>query len=303
MESAAGVQGIQQMSKDGTPVEVLEGDGDNTLIAKLRSDHGINMKKCLDKNHVIKNIDSLDFCVQTTSAFINDGRSYIAQWDERRKIPSYKRRRLQLKEERSVTQCANKSLEGDTYQSEIGLEENIDTGQIPEAIPKGLFKKLEPNGQKVKYITFGLETTGLIRGQAMPHITQITARVVDSSEPFNSYILPTIAIEEEAAKITGIHRNSSGELIVNGNKKDAVSTQDGLNHFCKFLEKHENPILIAHNGRKFDFPVLVTAAKSVNMLDQLFSCAFGCVESLNVFRKAFPNICQIISRKPLPNLC
>ena len=52
MESVAGVQGIQHMSKDGT-VEILEGDGDNTLIAKLRNDLGINMKKRLDKNHVI----------------------------------------------------------------------------------------------------------------------------------------------------------------------------------------------------------------------------------------------------------
>ena len=65
----------------------------------------------------------------------------------------------------------------------------------------------------------------------MSQITQIAAHVVDSRESYNSYILPTISIEEEAAKVTGIHLNSSGELIVNGIKKDALSIQDGLNHF------------------------------------------------------------------------
>ena len=56
MEGVAGVKGVKELSDDGTPVEILEGDGDNTLIAKLKSDLGINMKKRLDKNHVIKNI-------------------------------------------------------------------------------------------------------------------------------------------------------------------------------------------------------------------------------------------------------
>lgn len=34
-----------------------------------------------------------------------------------RKLPSTKRRRLQLKEERSNIRCANEVLEGDTYAS------------------------------------------------------------------------------------------------------------------------------------------------------------------------------------------
>lgn len=37
--------------------------------------------------------------------------------EERSKLPSTKRRRLQLKQERNVTQCALQALEGDTYQS------------------------------------------------------------------------------------------------------------------------------------------------------------------------------------------
>lgn len=122
----------------------------------------------------------------------------------------------------------------------------------------------------------------------MPQITQIAAHVVDTEEVYNSYILPTVPIEEEASKVTGISINSNGELIANGNKKDTFSIADGLQNFCEFLEKYQNPILIAHNGRGFDFPVIVNAAKKVNKLDQLLSSTFGCIDSIGVFRKAFP---------------
>ncbi|XP_069129806.1 uncharacterized protein [Argopecten irradians] len=170
----------------------------------------------------------------------------------------------------------------------ITLEENVDIEHIPEAVPKGQFKKLDPNGRQLTNITFDLETTGLIRGQTMPQITQIAAHVVDTGEVYNSYILPTIPIEEEASKVTGISINSNGELIANENKKDTFSIADGLQNFCEFLEKYQNPILIAHNGRRFDFPVIVNAAKKVNKLDQLLSSTFGCIDSIGVFRKAFP---------------
>lgn len=54
MESVSGVSGEKELNENGTPVEILEGDEDNTMISSLRSELGINMKKCLDKNHVVK---------------------------------------------------------------------------------------------------------------------------------------------------------------------------------------------------------------------------------------------------------
>ncbi len=56
MESASGVEGIQQLAKEGTPVEILEGDGDNTLVARLKDKLAISIKKKFDRNHVVKNI-------------------------------------------------------------------------------------------------------------------------------------------------------------------------------------------------------------------------------------------------------
>lgn len=62
MESASGVSGEKELNENGTPVEILEGDEDNTMISSLRSEFGINMKKYLDKNHVVKNITKQLYC-------------------------------------------------------------------------------------------------------------------------------------------------------------------------------------------------------------------------------------------------
>lgn len=56
MESASGERGINELYKEGTPVEVIEGDGDNTMIARLKSKSNMNLKKKFDRNHVVKNI-------------------------------------------------------------------------------------------------------------------------------------------------------------------------------------------------------------------------------------------------------
>lgn len=37
MESEAGLQAVQEMANQGTPVQIIEGDGDNTLIARAKN--------------------------------------------------------------------------------------------------------------------------------------------------------------------------------------------------------------------------------------------------------------------------
>ena len=45
--------------------------------------------------------------------------------------------------------------------------------------------------------------------------------------------------------------------------------------------------MVAHNGRRFDFPVLITACENVRLCDRLFHCVSGCADSLPVFKKEF----------------
>lgn len=80
---------------------------------------------------------------------------------ERSRLPSTKRRRLQLKQERNVTQCALQALEGDTYQSEIGLADEVDIEQIPDPVPRGIFKPVTLSSGAPSFVAFDLETTGL----------------------------------------------------------------------------------------------------------------------------------------------
>ena len=46
--------------------------------------------------------------------------------------------------------------------SGVAMEETVDIEQLPEAIPRGLFKPVNlPSGQDPTYIMFDLETTDL----------------------------------------------------------------------------------------------------------------------------------------------
>ncbi|CAG2192791.1 unnamed protein product [Mytilus edulis] len=58
MESQAGMQAVKELLEQGTPVKTIEGDGDNTLIARLKSELNLTVKKRFDKNHTIKDIVS-----------------------------------------------------------------------------------------------------------------------------------------------------------------------------------------------------------------------------------------------------
>lgn len=45
MESEACLQAIKDMIQQGTPVGIIEGDGDNTLVARLERSMGLTVKK------------------------------------------------------------------------------------------------------------------------------------------------------------------------------------------------------------------------------------------------------------------
>lgn len=45
MECKSGVHGIKELSDEGTPVEVLEGDGDTTMLAHIKTDLNRTLKK------------------------------------------------------------------------------------------------------------------------------------------------------------------------------------------------------------------------------------------------------------------
>ena len=81
----------------------------------------------------------------------------------------------------------------------------------------------------------------------MPHITQIAAMEISSREK---------PISLGAQQTTGIVY-SGGFMSVQGSQVPSVDIQSTLEKFCHWFKQLKNVILVAHNGRKFDFLVLL----------------------------------------------
>lgn len=71
-----------------------------------------------------------------------------------------KRRRIQLKEERSTPQYQNKVREGDTYERDIGLWHSSDIQEIPPPVTTPQNENLMSVNSTAK-IMFDVETTSL----------------------------------------------------------------------------------------------------------------------------------------------
>ncbi|XP_053385649.1 uncharacterized protein LOC128545990 [Mercenaria mercenaria] len=370
MESVSGEKGVKELLEEGTPIEYLEGDGDNTLIARLKSNLNLTMKKRFDRNHVVKNIGKrlymlhgekgvklsknvivhIQKCLKYVfaknqsddtgmkenlraiiphqfgdhslcqprfcgykrkpgslyshrslpykaplkdnnlrsrlesifqpiisnaeqysdlgssqqcehanrevhySAHTKAGLSpgvhtirYAEKCAKSRKrssdlsqLPSTKRRRLILKQERATTQGAQEALEGVSYQSGIGHEQDIDIEKIPDAVPRGDFKLVTYiQHDKPTLVMVDLETTDLIRGSIIPHITQISAVDYDSGDTFDQYVVPKMPITTTAQQVTGIVICGSN-LTVNGSPVQSLPIKETLERFLFHREKARN---------------------------------------------------------------
>uniref|UniRef100_A0A8W8MVE1 Exonuclease domain-containing protein n=1 Tax=Magallana gigas TaxID=29159 RepID=A0A8W8MVE1_MAGGI len=208
---------------------------------------------------------------------------------EKIQLPSTKLRRLVLKQERAVTQGAQEALEGDSYQSGIGHNEHPDIEKLPDPVVPGCFKPVTlPSAEEPTLVMFDLETTDFIRGRQMPHIVQIAAVELKSEATFNTYVRPKMPQTENARLKTGIVANSSG-VSVAGKSVKSDNIHSAADKFIRYLTKFKNVCLIAHNGRSFDFPVLVSTFKNIQKDTQLSSVVTGCVDSLAMFKKCFEN--------------
>ena len=128
----------------------------------------------------------------------------------------------------------------------------------------------------------------IVRGDLYPHITQIAAREVDTGKQFNQYVLPKLPITAGAERITKIIISSETTMMVNRMPVVCVSIDTGLTEFFSWLNQFQDAYLVAHNGRRFDYPVLVTACAATENLESLSSTVTGLVDSITVFRAIYP---------------
>lgn len=124
-----------------------------------------------------------------------------------------------------------------------------------------------------------------VRGDQYPHITQLAAKEISSGSSFNRYIIPKIPISPSAERVTKMTVADESSMMVNGISVEAVSIQSVVSDFTT---KFNNVVLVAHNGRRFDFPVLILAALGCGTFDTFAKTITGFADSLTIFKATYP---------------
>lgn len=132
------------------------------------------------------------------------------------------------------------------------------------------------------FVFFDLETAGLKTTQ---DILQISA--ICGDKKFNRYAKTRRCISEKTSKVNSLTLDK-GVLKYRGLQVHAVNIRTALQKFVKFLEKIENPVLVAQNGKDFDIPFLRAKLKRFGLWRWFKRTVVGYVDTLEVFRDHYP---------------
>ena len=123
----------------------------------------------------------------------------------------------------------------------------------------------------------------------MPHITQIACVDPESKDQFSAYVLPKIQMDPNAEQATGIVFDGTS-LYVKGQQVNAINITDALDQLLTWLKQFDNVVLVAHNGRVFDFRVLCSVINKCKLRHVFTEIISAFVDSLNVMRKTIPKL-------------
>ncbi|XP_053389294.1 uncharacterized protein LOC123543346 isoform X2 [Mercenaria mercenaria] len=172
-------------------------------------------------------------------------------------------------------------MEGNTYQSGIGHMESIDIERIPDDIPRGNFKPVVIDGEPTI-----IRNNRTYCAQSDAGITQIAASD-QSGKTFNVYVNPVQPISPEATTVTGISF-VNGEMKVRGQIVQSVHVKDAVSKFLSWLEQFKNVVLCAHNGRRFDFLILVELLEKLHLSEKFSEIVPALLDTMSIFRKQYP---------------
>lgn len=123
----------------------------------------------------------------------------------------------------------------------------------------------------------------------MPHITQVAATSM-SAQTFSSYVVPKKVISEEAQRITGITMHDK-QMYSRGLPVASSTIGTVLSNLLEWLRSLPSPVVLAaHNGRRFDGPVLMSALVSNNMEQDFIKLVSGLCDTINVLKKKLPGL-------------
>lgn len=142
-------------------------------------------------------------------------------------------------------------------------------------------------------VFFDLETTGLDTSRC--DIVQLSA--ISGTQVFSVYLLPRCCITEGASQVTGLWVDGS-TLMLRERPVQTVPHQQALTGFIRFLQNQTfgRPILVGHNSRRFDWPILRRVLEEFGLLQEFRSCVSECVDTLSLSREMFRNALQKFSQ-------
>ncbi|CAL8370355.1 unnamed protein product [Boreogadus saida] len=135
-----------------------------------------------------------------------------------------------------------------------------------------------------------VETTGLDTWQC--DIIQLAA--ISGVHTFNMYMMPQVPIHIKANEVNGFSV-SDGELLLRGTAMPTVTLTEALTSFLAFLQSLKQslkqPVLLAaHNGRRFDNPVLDRALIGCSLDEEFQQLGSRFLDTLELSRALHPGL-------------
>ena len=113
---------------------------------------------------------------------------------------------------------------------------------------------------------------------------QLSAKSLTTDDFFTRYVTPKVPVTPEAEKVTGI-KWTGENLLVNNDIVDCIEWRYAIADFFEWLKQFDNVILIAHNGRVFDFNVLCHCVNAVGLEHSMRQIVLACIDSVQLMRK------------------
>ena len=109
--------------------------------------------------------------------------------------------------------------------------------------------------------------------------------------PWNQYIQPTQRIHSSASAVNKLTVRNN-KLCYNGAEcSNVVSAEEAIENFHHYLNKNfpEGVVLVAHNGARFDFPLL---KRDLTIYQKYRNKNYNimCIDSIKVFKTQFPGL-------------
>ncbi|XP_046714542.1 DNA polymerase III PolC-type isoform X2 [Silurus meridionalis] len=139
-----------------------------------------------------------------------------------------------------------------------------------------------PRSGEETLVFFDLETTGLNIYEC--DIVQLSA--ISGERTFNVYIFPRCPIDPGSSRVTGLTTHSQ-TLLLHGQPVQTVPLREALNGFISFLKTFSRPVLVGHNCKRFDCPVLSRILNQFYLLGEFQDVVSGYLDTLLLSREMF----------------